>query len=134
MIADLATVLIATGAVGASLFVVVYSRSRWWSTPAGCNAMATTVVIAVVLGLAAIRSVVGVDFPARDWFRAGCYLAVNIVVWWRVVLLWAINRRPPQPDERSAEQLAAELLRLHALIRKPGMTVERLRVWVGPPS
>lgn len=94
MITQIGDLLLVTGFTGALLFVAGYgARSAWWRNEAGRNVMAFMAVIMVLLGLAMVTVVFGLEFPARPWIRAGSFLLLNIVIWWRVGLLLRTQHR-----------------------------------------
>jgi hypothetical protein len=80
--------------IGCALFVVLFLlRSRWWQTSMGRNVLAMMFVLAVLQGLSLVRLVV-----AEEWFaehqvaiRFWSFLALFIVVWWRVIILIKIQ-------------------------------------------
>lgn len=95
---QLGNALLTAGCLGALVFVILYLRSPWWKSPTGRNVMAMMGLIALLLGLAALPALFGVQYPFRDWVRAASFLLVAVVVWWRVVLLWRAQRQ--DRDER----------------------------------
>ncbi len=85
--------------LAAVTFVVVYARrSPWRATPMGRNVMALMGLIGLMLGLAAATAVFGIDFPFRATVRAGCFAALNAVLWHRVALLLRTQHEKPAPD------------------------------------
>lgn len=73
------------------LFLARYLMTRWFSSPMGRHTMAFTVVIVIVLGLAGSHQVWG-DWDHRNWTRMVAYALINIVLWWRVALLFGGQR------------------------------------------
>ena len=82
--------------IGCVLFCILFSlRSRWWTTSTGRNVLAMMFVLAVLQGLSLLRLVI-----AQDWFmehavvlRFWSFLALFIVVWWRVVILIMVQHK-----------------------------------------
>lgn len=90
-------------AVGALVFVVSYAvltRGAWRSTVVGKNVMTLMVVITVVSALAVSAIVFGTDWPHRDLIRTAAWGAVAASVWWRVVILFRVQRGDPAGPRR----------------------------------
>lgn len=104
--------------VGFWVFVLLYAaRSFWWKTPVGRNLMAFMFVCGVLLGTGFARSLMG-DVrwdQIRDEVRMVSLAAINVVVWWRNVLLVKTQRQL----RREAAQMMAEASRLQADIAGP---------------
>lgn len=99
--------------VGFWVFVLLYAaRSEWWKTPVGRNLMAFMFVCGVLLGLGFIRSLTGDARwdTIRDEIRLISFAAVNVVVWWRNVLLVRTQRQLRQ----EADQMRDEAARMQA--------------------
>jgi hypothetical protein len=86
-----ATVLIAVGAAAMLVFVVLYAvGSRgWYRTAVGRNLMALPAVLAALLLLWLARRLVAVP----DWVWWGGLASLDAVMWWRVAILWRLQRR-----------------------------------------
>lgn len=86
-------------AVPALLFVVVYASTQpWWRSSVGRHLMSFMGVCAVVLSLVIVQSFAGRDYPGHLYVRAAAWIAINIIFWWRlVVLLKVVKRRYPDP-------------------------------------
>lgn len=80
--------LTAANLVAWVVFIGLYLRSRWWETPIGQNMMVKAVALAVVFGL----SLAGYLWRIPVWIWAGALTALGVVAWWRVVILWRIQR------------------------------------------
>jgi len=106
-----------TAFVGFWVFVLLYAiRSDWWKTPVGRNLMAFMFIGAVTLGTGFARALMG-DAQwdrIRDEVRMISLAAINVVVWWRVVLLVKTQRQV----RREADQMWDEA-RLQADIAGP---------------
>jgi hypothetical protein len=85
------TVLVAAGFLGAVAFVVLYAwlARDWHHTPVGRNLMAMAAVLAGLLGLSLVA------FLVRVWpvLWLGGMASLDAVLWWRVALLWRVQRR-----------------------------------------
>lgn len=92
MIRAVGDVLLASGFLGAAVFVAVYLRSPWWRSAHGRNVMAMMAVIMILLGLATATALFGFRYPARDVIRLVAFAALSAVVWWRVVILVRTQR------------------------------------------
>ena len=86
--------------------VLYFLRSRWQSTPVGRNAMALMAACGLALGLAIIRL-----FSGPEWFDQHrnilgflSYGLIGAIVWWRVVLLIKVQRKPRGRAGRSPER------------------------------
>lgn len=93
MIHSITSVLVCTAAAGALIFVGRYLLTRWFDTAMGRHAMAFMVVVLIVLSLAVVRELFGVDWAGRDLVRLVAFTLVNVVIWWRVALLFMGQRR-----------------------------------------
>lgn len=83
------SVLIAVGFVAMAAFVALYLRSPWWKSPVGRNLMALPVVLGALLGLWLAGRLVHLWV----WVWPGGLAALDAVMWWRVVILWRLQRR-----------------------------------------
>lgn len=83
--------------IGCVLFCVLFGlRSRWWKSQMGPNLLAMMAVLAVLQALGVVSRLP----MLRDWFMAHApvvrfwsFLALFIVVWWRVILLLLIQHQ-----------------------------------------
>ena len=83
------TAAVAAGFAAMVAFVVLYSwRSAWRSTPTGRNLMALPAVLGGLLGLWLIARMAG---PLPMWLWLGGILALDAVMWWRVIILWRLQ-------------------------------------------
>lgn len=84
---DFLTALLAFGALGCLIFVVLYAwRSiGWWRSDAGRNLM---IVMAVLLGLLGLTVAGRYWGPLPQWIWAGGLSMLDIAIWWRVIILW----------------------------------------------
>lgn len=83
-------------AVGALVFVVSYAsttRGAWRGSVLGWNVMAFMTVIAVVSALAVAAIIWGTDWPHRDVVRGVAWSLIAACIWWRVVILFRVQRR-----------------------------------------
>jgi hypothetical protein len=101
------TILYVGEFIGCTLFCVLFVlRSRgWWRTRMGPNLFAMMFVLAVLQGLSLVRLVI-----AQEWFmenqvviRFWSFLALFIVVWWRVILLIIIQHEDAVRAHNDAE-------------------------------
>lgn len=83
-------VLIVTGLLGNVAFVVLYAvRSpEWRHSDLGRNLMAKAVVIGGLLALSLLALLTTV--PPWAWY--GGMIALDAIVWWRVAILWRLQR------------------------------------------
>lgn len=81
------TALIAAGFLAMVAFVGLYARSEWRHSPVGRNLMALPAVLGGLLGLWLLARLVHI--PLAVW--AGGIGALDVVMWWRVWLLWRIQ-------------------------------------------
>lgn len=93
--------------IGCLLFCVLFAlRShQWWKTRMGPNLFAMMFVLAVLQGLSLVRLVL-----AEEWFmknqvviRFWSFLALFVVVWWRVILLIRIQHEDAVRAHNDAE-------------------------------
>lgn len=96
-------VLDAVGAAGAVTFIVMYAaRSRGWHrSPIGRNMMAMAVCLAALLSMVLVQ--LAVRPPQVTWLIL--LGALDLVMWWRVVLLWRaqhLDRWPPTSGQPEA--------------------------------
>ncbi len=84
------TVAIAVGFLAMVVFVGLYWRSSWRTTPLGQNLMALPAVLGGLLGLWLFARVAG---PLPTWVWLGGIAALDAVMWWRVWILWRLQHR-----------------------------------------
>jgi hypothetical protein len=82
------TAAIGGGFLAMVAFIGLYWRSDWRHTPVGRNLMALPAVLAALLGLWLVARLVG-TLPM--WLWLGGILALDAVMWWRVVILWRLQ-------------------------------------------
>lgn len=86
---DALLALTAVNFLGAITFVALYLRSpNWWRSQLGQNLMAKAVVLAGMFGLSLAGYFVRVPIPV--W--AGGLGLLGCIIWWRVAILWRIQR------------------------------------------
>jgi predicted TIM-barrel fold metal-dependent hydrolase len=81
---------------GALVFVASYAwrtRGAWRDSAVGRNVMALMAVILVVSALAVAAIIWGTNWPHRDAVRFVAWSLVAACIWWRVVILWRVQRR-----------------------------------------
>ena len=80
--------------VGYLTFIIAFFWSHWWRSAIGQHVFAFMFVPTVLFGLGIARRLIGDTwFEAhRDALVFWSYLAMAIVVWWRVVILIAAQR------------------------------------------
>lgn len=104
----LVLVLLALGALPAILFVILFAaRSSWRSTEMGRHLMAFMGVCAAVLLLAVARRLFG-RYPGYEWVGVGCYGAIAVIMWWRLLMLVRAQRvraagRGPTVEDQAAD-------------------------------
>jgi hypothetical protein len=96
---DVATIQAVAAAVAAAGFVVLFAaRSNWRSTAMGRHLMGFMAVVALVLTLTVVARVSGqrpdvaacrrvVPLPGWPWIRVAMWFAIDVILWWRLVLL-----------------------------------------------
>lgn len=83
-------------AVGALVFVASYAwrtRGAWRGSSVGRNVMALMAVILIVSALAVASIAWGTNWPYRNVIRFVAWSAVAVCVWWRVIILYRVQRR-----------------------------------------
>lgn len=83
------TGLIAVGFASMLSFVFLYARAPWWRSPVGRNLMALPAVLGGLLGLWLLGRLV--HLPA--WLWAAGLASLDVVMWWRVAILYRLQRR-----------------------------------------
>jgi hypothetical protein len=89
--------------IGALVFVISYawrSNGLWRTTVVGRNQMAMIAIILIVSGLAIAGIIWGRNWPHRDIIRFAAWAAVAACIWWRVVILYRVQRRRREPSDR----------------------------------
>jgi hypothetical protein len=96
---DVATIQAVAAAVAAAAFVVLFAlRSRWRSSAMGRHLMGFMAVTALVLTLTVVVRVTGqrpdaavcqrvVPIPGWPWIRVAMWAAIDVILWWRLILL-----------------------------------------------
>lgn len=99
------SVLVVVSAVLAWACVIAQALlARWWATAAGRHVFAFQAVLALCLGLWAVRLV----WPEGDWFRLvrlAAFTGVPVVLAWRlqiIVQTWRRGRRQRDKAERGS--------------------------------
>lgn len=77
------------------IFIIAYSRVRWWATPTGRNVMSVAAVIAALLMVGILRRF---DAPATDPLVLIAHVATTVVMGWRTVLLWKAQHEKDTED------------------------------------
>ena len=101
MTATLVSVLLLSAFAGNTLFVGLYFfRSEWSATPFGQNLMAYSLVAEVLISLSLLRMIIGAEAFAviREPAIVVSFVAVNAVIWWRLVLLIKTQREARNRD------------------------------------
>lgn len=83
-------------ALGALVFVASYAwttRGSWRHSSVGLNVMALMAVILIVSALAVSSIIWGTNWPHRDLIRFVAWGLVAACIWWRVVILYAVQHR-----------------------------------------
>lgn len=97
---DAAVIATATGAV---VFIACYAwttRGAWLGSSVGRNVMSLMSAIAVVSFLAVAAIIWGTDWPHREVVRTVAWLSLAVPIWWRVIILFRVQRRSPSTDAR----------------------------------
>lgn len=101
--------LVCSALAAGVVFVVRYLRTTWFRSPMGWHAMTFMLVAVILLSLGVSKELFGADWPGRAWVRLVAYTLINVVLWWRVVLLFTGQRRrrpgammsePETPEDR----------------------------------
>lgn len=90
-------VLTGTAAAAAVIFCAFYLRSPWRKNVAGRNTMAFMGAVAVVLSIAVVFRAAHLALPL--WVGALLWILINWPLWWRVLILWRVQRQPYEPPE-----------------------------------
>lgn len=87
----LITILVAVGALGAGSYVALslWRSVGWWRSQVGQNLMA---MAAVLFGLLTLLLAGRVLHPGM-WVWIAGLSALDAVLWWRVVILWHLQRK-----------------------------------------
>lgn len=100
MLHVISTALATSAAIATVVFVLIYGlRSPWTKNEAGRNTMTFMAVVAGILVLTlyfrATRA------PAPAWLGVTIWGALNVPLWWRVLILWKAQHQayelPPLP-------------------------------------
>jgi hypothetical protein len=81
------SVLIGTAWLAALIFIARFLYTLWFRRTAGLITMSFLVTVFSLLCLALTNTVLGQDWPGRDWVRMVIFAAVNVLLWSCVVLL-----------------------------------------------
>ena len=96
------TFLAEEAVVPALLFVAAYACLQpWWRSVVGRHMMAFMFGCTVVLALVDLSAILGMHYPGRDWVRFGAWVVINVIFWWRLVILVRVLRQQiiPPIDE-----------------------------------
>lgn len=97
MLDAVAHVLTVASAFPAVAFVVTYFRVNWHATAIGRHMMAFMTVCAAILVLATTVAIFG-EYRGVDYLRVVVWLAINIIFWWRwIVLVNVLRGKYPAP-------------------------------------
>lgn len=88
-------ILTLTAALAAIAFVIVYMRSPWQKNVTGQNTMAFMAVVAFALSLAVVFRMSNHMLP--KWLSVVIWVMINWPLWWRVWILWKVQRQPYVP-------------------------------------
>lgn len=80
---------------GALTFVASYAwltRGEWRASIMGRHVMTFMAVITIVSSLAVLAIFLGREWPGRNIIRGLAWSAVAACVWWRVALLYRVQR------------------------------------------
>jgi hypothetical protein len=83
-------------ALGALVFVCAYAwttRGAWRDTVVGLNVMAFMSAILIVSALAVAAIIWGTNWPYRDAIRFSAWSLIGAIIWWRVIILFKVQRR-----------------------------------------
>lgn len=88
MIVSLGNLAACFAAAGWLLFTLLYATmAPWWRSPIGRNMLSLGAVLAAVFLLVAAQLAFGIEWPAREWVRAGIFTAVAVAGWHRLYVL-----------------------------------------------
>lgn len=82
--------------LGAFVFVVAYAwttRGGWRSNVVGVNVMILMASMTLVSALAVIGVFYGTAWPHREVIRTAAWGLIGVCVWWRVVILFLVQKR-----------------------------------------
>jgi heme/copper-type cytochrome/quinol oxidase subunit 3 len=97
-------VLIFAAWFAALVFVARYARVKWFQTPMGIHMMTFGVVLLLLFSLASSTAIWG-EWTNRDVTRLVAYLLINVVMWWRNVLLFVGQHRKSAQQRNDHEDL-----------------------------
>ncbi len=83
-------------ALGAFVFVASYAwrtRGAWRESAVGRNVMSLMFVIMVVSSLAVAAIIFGTNWPHRDAIRFVAWASIAACIWWRILILYRVQRR-----------------------------------------
>ncbi len=84
-------ILTSTGFLAAITFVLLYAigSPEWRHSPMGRNLMAKAIVLGCLLGLSLLSLLTVV--PVWLWLTG--MAALDVVLWWRVTILWKVQHQ-----------------------------------------
>lgn len=84
---NLARWIIAFDLVGTVAFVGTYAtKAAWWTSPMGRNLFALPIALGGLLALTLVDIVTRIPL----WIWDSGLLALGLIVWWRVIILWRL--------------------------------------------
>jgi len=92
MLDTLATALVFIGAVPATLFPLLYSRSPWRKSVVGHALMIKAVGLALLVDLTALTYVFGTDYLGRDLVRVAVFTIIVTGLWTQLYALIRARR------------------------------------------
>jgi hypothetical protein len=97
-------VLIFAAWFSALVFVARYSRVKWFKTPMGIHMMVFGMVLLLLFSLASSTAIWG-EWANRDVARLVSFALINVVMWWRNVLLFVGQHRKSAQQKDDHETL-----------------------------
>jgi hypothetical protein len=93
--------------LGALVFVVAYAlltQGAWRANQVGANVMVFMFAITLVSALGVITIFFGTQWPHRDLVRTVCWSLIGGCIWWRVYILFKVQREDQtEGDDRTEE-------------------------------
>ena len=86
------SVLIFAAWLSALVFVARYAKVTWFKTPMGIHMMVFGLVLFLLFSLALSTAIWG-EWTNRDITRLVAYFLINVVMWWRNILLFLGQHR-----------------------------------------
>lgn len=121
--------LILLAMVGAALCVIVYWPRFDRHNPIGANAMGWMLVAMMALGLATLR----VFADGASWFnpaRTTTFALVNIVVYWRLLLLVRARRQDRESDQPPTQEISMSIPTAEAPAAGESLLASLIRTYV----